>query len=293
MSEYFRMPHKLKNGPLYSVIDVSCTIVTVIGYGNVLSTILPITLLLDDIIYHIIHNASTLKIRFVLSVVILTSFVSPSSFGNNRFTSFCIKFTTTLNTRYSHWSQMQKEINNSLSKLKRNKQKLKFNHRSIQLNFIYTCPVIGSTWYQNDREWNIAYVDDKVKVNKYFTSADSHGFHSFLLLLFKLFEVSWQLKIEKMCRCVHSEYEFEFYDWIPVSGISALRLSSSSFLSATEPVDVLMCVRLYRTTARVCLFACNANFAPIAIAKQNKNEKKIKKCYAHTKLNPHKQQMTT
>lgn len=49
---------------------VNWTIVTVIGYGNVLNTILPITLLLDEIMYQIKHNATILKIRLLFSTVI-------------------------------------------------------------------------------------------------------------------------------------------------------------------------------------------------------------------------------
>lgn len=56
------------------VMLVNWTIVTVIGYGNVLKTILPITLLLDEITYHIKHNASTLKIRLFFSTVIILKF---------------------------------------------------------------------------------------------------------------------------------------------------------------------------------------------------------------------------
>lgn len=72
MSEYFRTPHKLKNGPLYSVIDVSWTMVTVIGYGKVLNTIFPMTLFELDTTYQIKHNAATLNICLLFSTVIVS-----------------------------------------------------------------------------------------------------------------------------------------------------------------------------------------------------------------------------
>lgn len=88
MSAYLRTPHKLKNGPLYRVIEVSCTIVTVIGYGKVLKTIFPITLLLDDTMYQIMHNANTLKMRLLFSTVILM---------NTRTIFFCFLLTSAFN----------------------------------------------------------------------------------------------------------------------------------------------------------------------------------------------------
>lgn len=65
MSANFRMPHTLKNGPEYTVMDNSCTIVTVIGYGNSLSNNLLITLLVELVEYHRMHNVSTVTISFL------------------------------------------------------------------------------------------------------------------------------------------------------------------------------------------------------------------------------------
>lgn len=60
-----RIPQTLKNGPEYTVIDNNCTIVTVIGKGNSLSSTLVTTLLLELVEYHKIHNISTVIISFL------------------------------------------------------------------------------------------------------------------------------------------------------------------------------------------------------------------------------------
>ena len=53
---YFLIPHRLKNGPEYTVIEVNWTIVTVIGYGKSDNKIFPTTLLLLEMMYHIKHK---------------------------------------------------------------------------------------------------------------------------------------------------------------------------------------------------------------------------------------------
>lgn len=65
MSTYFRTPHILKKGPLYKVIESNCTIVIVMGYGNSLSNILLMTLLLELITYHKTHKNSTVNTSLV------------------------------------------------------------------------------------------------------------------------------------------------------------------------------------------------------------------------------------
>lgn len=102
MFEYFWMPHKLKSGALYRVIDVSCTIVTVIGYGNVLSTIFSITLVLDDVIYHSKHNATIVNICFDLSIDIF-SFCFVFRPLKSQFTDSKMKKLYVKNTDQSDW----------------------------------------------------------------------------------------------------------------------------------------------------------------------------------------------
>lgn len=60
-----RIPNSLKKGPLYTVMDNSCTIVTVVGYGNVLNTIFPITLFVLDTMYHRIQSAAIERFSLV------------------------------------------------------------------------------------------------------------------------------------------------------------------------------------------------------------------------------------
>lgn len=58
MLTYFRMPIKLKTGPLYTVMLSNWIMVTVMGNGNSLSTSLPMTLLVDDVTYQQMHSAT-------------------------------------------------------------------------------------------------------------------------------------------------------------------------------------------------------------------------------------------
>lgn len=181
------MPHKLKNGPLYSVIDVSCTIVTVIGYGNVLSTILPITLLLDDTIYHNKHNANTLKILFVLSVDMIHYIFFYFLRRKGNLILYQIYYYTK-RKHYTPFTLVNRKFKTKYYSLDRNGKQTNENlgrrSKKNRIGFYLHVPRI---WYlvpTTDDRMKYCVCDDKVKVNKYSTLDDSHGFYSFFPLLF-------------------------------------------------------------------------------------------------------------
>lgn len=78
MSTNLRTPHNLKKGPEYNEIEVSWTIVTVIGKGKSLRSIFPMTLLLLLTMYRSKHKLTTVSSSLVclLSTAMLAYVVS-------------------------------------------------------------------------------------------------------------------------------------------------------------------------------------------------------------------------
>lgn len=65
MSTNLRTPNSLKKGPEYKEIEVSCTMVTVMGKGKSLRSNFPITLLLLLTIYKSKHSPTTERVSLV------------------------------------------------------------------------------------------------------------------------------------------------------------------------------------------------------------------------------------